>query len=145
MSIKIGQENRVTEKAAGRGRITAKLNGSFSRTLAAGQEHLNAEALKTLMRHVDEQAARVSGSRTVHDLQLYKKLVRSFMQEAVRQGLDTERFRSWQNGGARQTLVRTVDKKLMELTHDLLDKNKKQLDLLDRLDEIRGMLINLYI
>lgn len=146
MAIKIGRESGIKDSLTQKGTSYASKPGvSFARTLAGRTEALKADALKALLNQVDEQARRVSTSRTIHDVRLYKKYVRAFLQEAVQRGLGTEQFRSWQQGGTRQVLVQTVDKKLIDLTNDLLDKNKDQMELLDRLDEIRGMLINLYI
>ena len=41
-------------------------------------------------------------------------------------------------------LVKEVDKKLIDLTNEVLDKEKKGLDILGLVGEIKGMLINLY-
>ncbi|GGL63962.1 YaaR family protein [Sporolactobacillus putidus] len=145
MPIKIGGETKINESQAGRSAAAAKPSVSFERTLSGQEQSMNSDALKALLDKVDEQSQRVLASRTVRDVQLYKQYVRSFMQEAVRTGLGTEQSRSWQQGGAKQQLVRTVDEKLIALTNDLLDKNKEGIGLLDRLGEIHGLLINLYV
>lgn len=145
MPIKIGGGTKARESQAGHSVAASKPPLSFERTLSGQKKSMDSDALKALLNKVDEQAKRVSASRTVRDVQLYKKYVRSFMQEAVQTGLATEQSRSWQRGGAQQKLIRTVDEKLIALTDDLLDKNKDGIDLLDRLGEIRGLLINLYV
>ncbi|MDD9150674.1 MULTISPECIES: YaaR family protein [unclassified Sporolactobacillus] len=145
MPIKISGETKINESQTGRGTAALKSSASFESTLSEKKQSLDADALKALLDKIDGQAQRVSSSRTIHDVQLYKQYVRSFMQEAVRTGLGTQQSRSWQQGGTKQQLVGIVDKKLIALTNDLLDKNKEGIDLLDRLGEIRGLLINLYV
>ncbi|MCO7127710.1 YaaR family protein [Sporolactobacillus shoreicorticis] len=145
MAIKIDRHTNLGESVSKREGATVQPRTSFEHTLSNQKNAMKGNALKELLNKVDEQAKRVSGSRTIRDLQIYKKYVRSFLQEAVQTGLGTSQSRSWQQGGAQQTLVKTVDQKLVTLTNDLLDKNKEELKLLDQLDEIRGMLINLYI
>lgn len=145
MAIKIGQSDRINERRAVRSVPLAKSNKSFDQELADHREQLSERQLRALFAKVDEQAKRVAASRTIKDVQLYKKFVRRLLQEAVRIGLGTREVRSWQQGGARQMLVQTVDEKLLRLTEDFLDQNKDEIELLDRLDEIRGLLINLYI
>ncbi|MFT8310287.1 MAG: YaaR family protein [Sporolactobacillus sp.] len=145
MAIKINQHANLGESVSKRESTAVQPRTSFEHTLSTQKGAMQDDALKALLNKVDEQAKRVSSSRTIRDLQVYKKYVRSFLQEAVQTGLGTSQSRSWQQGGAQQTLVKTVDQKLITLTNDLLDKNKDELKLLDQLDEIRGMLINLYI
>jgi uncharacterized protein YaaR (DUF327 family) len=145
MAIKINQHTNLGDSVTKRESTAPQPRVTFERTLSTQKNAMQSDALKALLNKVDEQAKRVSVSRTIRDLQVYKNYVRSFLQEAVQNGLGTSQSRSWQQGGAQQTLVKTVDQKLITMTNDLLDKNKDELKLLDQLDEIRGMLINLYI
>lgn len=145
MGIKIGRGSGMKDPVLKQGSSVIKVPVSFESTLAGQKASMKMDALKELLNKVDEQAQRVSVSQTVHDVQIYKKYVQAFIQEAVHAGLESEQSRSWQRGGARQTLIKTIDQKLIALTDNLLDKNKDGLGLLDHLDEIRGMLINLYV
>ncbi|MDF2909186.1 MAG: hypothetical protein K0Q56_66 [Sporolactobacillus laevolacticus] len=145
MAIKINQHSGISESVSKRESSVAQPHVTFERTLTTQKSSMKTDALKALLNKVDEQAKRVSVSRTIRDLQVYKNYVRSFLQEAVQTGLGTAQSRSWQQGGAQQILVKTVDQKLITMTNDLLDKNKGELKLLDQLDEVRGLLINLYV
>ncbi|RYM04909.1 DUF327 family protein [Sporolactobacillus sp. THM7-7] len=145
MAIQISRENKITDTVTGRSPLPSKQQMSFDRMMEGARSAVHAEELKTLLGKVDQQARRVAVSRTVRDVQLYKKYVRSFIRAAVQSGLRTKQSRSWQRGAAVQTLIGTVDEKLITLTEDLLDKNKNELNLLKQLGEIRGLLINLYI
>ncbi len=47
--------------------------------------------------------------------------------------------------GRRLKIVETVDEKLVELAQEFLDEEKETIDLLDKIGEIKGLLINLYM
>ncbi|WKB35924.1 YaaR family protein [Terrilactibacillus sp. S3-3] len=145
MAKKISQETQMKETMAKRPSLPAKPSAAFQTEITGQKETLQMHALKELLGKVDEQAKRVAASRTIKDVQVYKKYIRTFMQEAIRFGLGTKRSSSWQQGGAEQTLVKKVDEKLVSLTDDILNKNADELQLLDKLGEIRGLIINLYI
>jgi len=52
----------------------------------------------------------------------------------------------WDRRGRQKayTLVKTVDEKLESLTEDVRQGQERQLDILEKLDSIRGMLVDLY-
>jgi uncharacterized protein YaaR (DUF327 family) len=145
MAIKISRESRIRETLVKQGQTAVNPRMSFERTLAERREAADTDVLRALLGKVDEQAERIAATRTIHEVQAYKRCVQAFLKEAVRSGLKTEQSRSWQRGGARQILVRTINQKLIQLTNDLLERNRDELGLLQRLDEIRGLLINLSI
>jgi Uncharacterized protein conserved in bacteria len=145
MAIKISRESGIRDTPVRHGQAVSGAQVSFERTLADRRETTDAAVLQALLDKVDDQAKLIAVSQTVHDVQAYKNYVQAFLEEAVRAGLRTKQSRSWQRGGVRQTLVRTINQKLIQLTDDLLDRNKNGLSLLKQLDEIRGLLINLSI
>ena len=69
------------------------------------------------------------------------------MEEAVDHSLDLEQERGWNMEGYARTLstVQEIDTKIAELTKMVLDKQRNSLDILEKIGEIKGLLINLYI
>ncbi|MGA9226754.1 MAG: DUF327 family protein, partial [Mesobacillus sp.] len=53
---------------------------------------------------------------------------------------------SWNQYGEGRSLklVDTIDEKLVDLTEELMDKKDKQIDILGKIGEIKGLLINIY-
>ncbi|MFT8872674.1 MAG: YaaR family protein [Sporolactobacillus sp.] len=145
MPIEINRRSSLKETTSPFEQPVARNAGAFEQTLRSARAVSDSNVLTELAEQIDAQAKRVAGSRTVRDLQIYKKYVQSFLRSAVQLGLKTAQSRAWQQGGAQQTLVKNVNQKLLELTDEMLDKNKESLDLLGKLGEIRGMLINLYV
>ena len=58
-----------------------------------------------------------------------------------------EQERAWNMKGYSRTLstVQEVDNKLVELKQLVLDKQRNLIDILEKIGEIKGLLINLYI
>ncbi|MBS7683858.1 YaaR family protein, partial [Vibrio cholerae] len=79
-------------------------------------------------------------------LRRYKKMVKDFMDEAVNNALKLEEQSGFNRRGRTKVykIVKEVDKKLVELTNTLLDKEKNGLDILQSVGEIQGLLINIY-
>lgn len=68
------------------------------------------------------------------------------MKEAVSYGMQLKQSHTWNRfgEGRRLKIVDTIDEKLVELTEDMLDEEKSSVDLLAKIGEIKGLLINLY-
>ncbi|TSB46672.1 YaaR family protein [Alkalicoccobacillus porphyridii] len=104
------------------------------------------EQLTKLMQQVEDQGKVLSETRTVDELRKYKKLVKDFMEDAVAHGLSLEERRGFNRRGRTKIykLVQEVDKQLIDLTNDVLNKEKSSLDILNKVGEIKGLLVNLY-
>jgi hypothetical protein len=80
-------------------------------------------------------------------IQGYRSAVQAFLRHVMGRVFDTERHRSRPNvrqGTQKQyLLVRTVDEKLERLVVDVLQSQVEQLDLLERIEEINGLLVDL--
>ena len=59
---------------------------------------------------------------------------------------DLKQSHTWNRFGEGRKLkiVETIDEKLVELAEEILNQEKSSIDLLDKIGEIKGLLINLY-
>lgn len=119
---------------------------SFQEVMGKNRQEMVHEKLTKLVREIEDQGKVLSESRTVDELRKYKKMVKEFMDEAVQNGLQLEERRGFNRRGRTKIykIVREVDKKLVDLTNAVLDKEKKSLDILSMVGEIKGLLINIY-
>lgn len=104
------------------------------------------EKLDELLGQIDKQGDKLSQKRTFKELVRYKKMVQQFVKEAVEKMYKVkEEFSTYGSGNHKvYNLVEKVDESLEELTELVLDKQSTQLEILDRLDEVRGMLVDIY-
>ncbi|MRG88155.1 DUF327 family protein [Salinibacillus xinjiangensis] len=110
----------------------------------AGQ--LRDHELNRLMEKLSSQGEKVARFRSFQDLAKYKQLVKEFVHEAVQYGMDLKQSRSFSMGGQSQklTIVEKIDQQLTDLTETVLNQEKKSIDILDHIGEIKGLLMNLY-
>ncbi|MGM0502188.1 MAG: YaaR family protein, partial [Bacillota bacterium] len=81
--------------------------------------------------------------RTFNELLKYKNMVKNFVEEAVGKMYEVKDEYSPTQGKV-HNIVKSVDNSLEDLTAMIVEDQGTQLDILDKLDEVRGMLIDLY-
>jgi uncharacterized protein len=124
----------------------AKDSISFSEVVGQRRTDVTLERLSRKMREIEDQGKKLVDTRSVENLKKYKKLVKDFMEDAVKNGLELKEHRGFSQRGSSKIykLVKEVDSKLIDLTNTVLDKEKTGIDLLGLVGEIQGMLINIY-
>lgn len=133
------------QKAGSREEI-AKDSVSFKEVIGTRRSDLTLERLTRKMQEIEEQGNRLGETQSIDHLRKYKKLVKDFLDDAVKNGLQLEEHRGFNQRGSAKVykLVKEVDKKLVDLTNEVLDKEDKGIRLLSMIGEIQGMLINIY-
>ncbi len=99
--------------------------------------------LDDLLELIDEQGEKLSQHRTFEELVRYKKMVGNFVEEAINKMYQLKEDYSSVKGKL-YSLVETVDESLEELTEVVLSEQESQIEVLAKLDEIRGLLVDLY-
>lgn len=102
--------------------------------------------LQQLMGDIDQAGDRLARSRTFKDLAKFKALVKRFVKETVDFGMELKQSHSWNQFGQGRSLkiVDTIDDKLVELTDNVMKQEETSIDILGKIGEIKGLLINLY-
>ncbi|MBS4219328.1 YaaR family protein [Bacillus sp. FJAT-49711] len=118
----------------------------FSEVMAKGRENIVYERMAKLRQDIEAQGQKLAKSQTIEDFKKYKQLVKSFMEDAVKNGLQLEEQRGldWRGRTKVYKIVKEVDKKLIDLANTVLDKEEKGLEILSLVGEIQGLLINIY-
>lgn len=108
---------------------------------------MQTEQLTRLLGDISTAGDRVAKNRTLRELARFKRLVKRFMEETVQFGLEGKQSHTWNRfgEGRRLKIVETIDEHLIQLAEDLLNEEKETIDLLDKIGEIKGLLINLYM
>ncbi|MCM3734194.1 YaaR family protein [Fictibacillus nanhaiensis] len=145
--MKIGQDIRpILETKQNDGKAGKKTSLSFGEAVSKQSEKLQSEQLTRLLGDIETQGKRLLQSQTVRDLQLYKNLVQRFVKEAVNFGMQLKQNKSWNEQGRSRTLklVKEIDEQLIQITEAVLSQEKDSITLLDKIGEIKGLLVNLY-
>ncbi|WEG11258.1 YaaR family protein [Pullulanibacillus sp. KACC 23026] len=121
-------------------------NASFQNIMNAYSKDLTQDKLQKLLQDIDQQGKQLNENPTFTQLRKYKDLVKQFMGEVSKNGVGLEQSQSYDLYGGSKTLktVKVLDQKLMELTDHVLKQQSSGISLMDRIGEIKGLLINLY-
>ncbi|WP_409252453.1 YaaR family protein [Bacillus sp. SCS-153A] len=145
--MKINQDLRVgVDKVRTEQKANTGGSAKFSMLVGKQDQKLHMEQLGKLMGDITSAGERLARSRTFKDLAKYKTLVKRFVKEAVDYGMNLKQSHTWNHHGEGRKLniVENVDRKLVELTEDILNEEKQSIDILGKIGEVRGLLINLY-
>lgn len=105
------------------------------------------ERLNLLLERIDKQAERFSKNVDIKELLAYKKLVSEFLKEVVDSMVkfSKENFLDRRGRHRIYAIIKKVDREMEELTEEVLKKEKDNLKILKKLDDIRGLILDIYM
>jgi len=145
--VKIQQDIRVGLEKSRQDSKQVSTNGTkFSAIVQKQDEKLQMDQLNKLLSEIESAGEKLAKSRTFKDLAKYKTLVKRFVHETVDFGMNLKQSHTWNQfgEGRKLNIIETIDKQLVELTNDYIQKEKPSIDILGKIGEIKGLLINLY-
>ncbi len=141
---RLGTENispieisRAVDKKAVKDTFKVKLN-------EIEQENIRTE-LQALYEKIEKQSDKLSDKLFIDDLIQYKRLVKEFLGIAINNSHVFFKESSLDRRGRHRiySLVKKVDQELDDLTKEFLDIENNRLLILNRLDEIQGILVDI--
>ena len=136
-----------TNKTVQRGEQPARPSSSspFADLMREQEERRTHEELKRKIEEIKAQGERLARSMTVRELMVYREMVRRFLEDTLGRGFGLKETRGWdrRGRGRRYKLLEEVDAILVSLGEELLRTEEGRLELLRKVGEIRGLLINL--
>ena len=150
MGVKIDNVNRSDPgRVVMRGTEARSASGNdsllFRRTLTDLTQEVYAARLQELKEKIDEQGSRLSDKVDVREFEKYRKLIREFMDEIVSNGYSFSREDTYAARGRHRYLatVKIVDEKLDELGKEVLKEHADTIELISKIDDIRGLLLDM--
>lgn len=145
MDLKINQMQQVNQMQ--KTETAQESDGSFKFTLISAleedglKEQLN-NMLNEIIQHGDKLAKRMD----IRDMKRYRKLIKEFMNEIVNRSHKFSRENFLDKRGRHRVygIIKLVDETLDELALELLKDEKNHMEILAKVDEIRGMLLDIF-
>ncbi len=119
---------------------------NFKFTLASAIDDAELkEKLSGLMNDITEQGKKISEHMDVRDMKRYRALVKDFLNEVVNRSHKFSRENFLDRRGRHRVygIVKLVDKNLDDLAGELVKDEKDHLAILGKVDEIRGLLLDI--
>lgn len=144
MEIRVGQAtpvNQVEQKAP-----VNQTDGSFKFTLISNIEEKElAQRLNLMMEEITMQGKKLKKHMDIRDMKRYRELIKSFMNEIVNRSHKFSRENFLDRRGRHRVygMIKLVDENLDKLAEALLQDEKDGIEILSRIDEIQGILLDI--
>lgn len=123
-------------------------DGDFKFTLLSkiGEADLQ-QKLNTMIEDITVQGDKLAKHMDIKDMKKYREMVKSFMNEVVSHSHKFSRENFLDRRGRHRVygIVKLVDKNLDDLAQALISDEKNHLSILGKIDEIRGLLLDMVI
>jgi len=115
----------------------------FSQNFSSARQNKSEEQLKDMMEDIKKKGNRLSVTKCFADVKAYKNLIKEYLDSVLKHMYEVKKDISfWQTQYF--ITVGTVDKKLEELTQMLLSQEKDNLKVANTIDEISGLIVDVF-
>lgn len=141
----INGQNNIPKIETVKNQNKKTINTTFKEKLENLKQEQIRDELKTLFSKIEGQTSKLQDRLFIEDLVEYKKLVRDFLDISVNNSHIFYKENSLDRRGRHRiySIVKKVDTELDELTKDFLDIENNRLRILNRLDDIKGLLLDI--
>lgn len=141
------KKNLVVKRKKDKKKISEHVNVLQSRFYdelkLAETEDLHIE-FENLVQEITQQGERFYKNPTLQELKLYKSMIRKFLKYVTDRMFAVEHHTGGKWKQKIYTISKVIDAKLEALTKLVVSQQANNINLLSALDEIRGLLIDLY-
>ena len=144
MDIKVNDVSEVQRTQAKKN--IEKSDGSFKFTLISNIEEQDLqEKLSEMMEDITVQGDKISKHMDIKDMRKYRELVKGFLNEVVNRSHKFSRENFLDRRGRHRVygIIKLVDKNLDELASELVKDEKDHLAIIGKVDDIRGVLLDI--
>lgn len=145
MDIKVNQIPPVTQIQ--QTESTQQADGTFKFILASNIEEQDLQVrLSSMMQEITQQGDRISKKMDVRDMKKYRALIKDFMNEIVNRSHKFSRENFLDKKGRHRVygIIRQVDDTLDQLARELVKDEKDHIAILNKIGEIRGLLLDIF-
>ncbi len=145
MDIKVNQATSVSQ--VNQKTETTQSDGSFKFTLVSHIEEQELQARLTgLMEEITMQGKRLGKRRDVKDMKRYRALIKDFLNEVVSRSHAFSRENFLDRKGRHRVygIIRLIDENLDELAKELMKDEQDNIQILEKIGEIEGLLLDIF-
>lgn len=146
MDLKITNMQQLLQTEQ-RAHTTEDTDGSFRFALLSSLEEKELQAqLSLMMEDIIQQGKRLGKRMDVRDMKQYRKLIQEFMQEITTHSHKFSRENFLDRKGRHRVygIIKQINQTLDELAEELLREEKDHIAILSKIDEIRGLILDIF-
>lgn len=145
MDIKINQIQAPANIE--QGQQVSQTDDTFKFMLASNIEEKDLQARLTMMMgEIVKQGEKIGKRTDIRDMKRYRSLIKGFFNEIITRSHEFSRENFLDRRGRHRVygIIRLVDETLDSLAQELMKDEKDHLAILSRIDEIRGLLLDIF-
>lgn len=138
----------TTQSIEATSRKELQADGDFKFTLLSKIEEGELQnKLNSMIQEIGVQGDKIAKHMDIKDMKKYRELIKDFMNEIVTHSHKFSRENFLDKRGRHRVygIVKLVDKNVDDLAQELLKDERNHLGILGRIDEIKGLLLDLVI
>lgn len=146
MDIKVNQVNPATPVAETQ--QVQSGDGTFKFILASNIQEADLQAhLNNLMEEITRQGNTLAKHRDIRDMKKYRSLIKEFMNEIINRSHEFSRENFLDKRGRHRVygIIRMIDQNLDELAKALVSDERDNIDILSKIGEIRGLILDIFM
>ncbi|AQS09198.1 hypothetical protein CLOBY_13210 [Clostridium saccharobutylicum] len=115
----------------------------FSQSFSQERHKKSEEQLNKMIEDIKKRGSRLVTTKTYVDVVMYKKMIKEYLESILKFMYETKKDISfWQTQYF--ITVDSIDARLEELTQSLLSDEKDNINIASKIDEIQGMIVDIY-
>ena len=142
----VGRASNMSEAGGAESRkVSDKGSPSFKGHLRRFENENHEERINRLASQILEQGEKLGKKVDIRELKIYKKLISEFLDEAVGNSLKFSKQSFLDRRGRHRVfaVIKKINKELDSLTEEVLKNEKDNIKILQRLDDIKGLVLDL--
>lgn len=122
-------------------------NSSFTQLMDEKKDEKKREELHKLMDNIKQKGNELVDSKNVELLVNYKKMIKDFVSNAVEYAFEIQERKGFSRMGRTKILkiVSLIDESLVEITNDFLEQERNKINMLAKIGELNGLLMNIFV
>ena len=144
MDIKVNQVNNINQ--VDRQAPARESGDAFKFTLISNIEEASLkERLNLMLEDIVQQGKKIAKRTDISEMRQYRQLIKDFLNEVVNRSHQFSRENFLDRRGRHRVygIVKLIDKNLDELAEELIKYEKDNIAILNKIDEIRGLLLDI--
>lgn len=127
--------------------VRADRDASFSASLKKMENVNYQERIKVLVDKIQDQGKKLEKKADIRDLKIYKQLISEFLDEAVSNShlFNKRNFLDRRGRHRVYAVIKKINEELIELTNEVLKAESDNIKILQKLDDIRGLIMDLFL
>ena len=145
MEIKVNQISQAAPAETVRQTETPEVPFKFVLSSNVEEAELQ-QRLMGMMEEITMQGDRISKKKDIKDMRRYRSLIKDFMNEIVSRSHSFSRENFLDRKGRHRVygIIRLVDETLDELAQELMKEQKDNITILQKIGDIRGLILDIF-